>query len=193
MGPARVHTAVPGLAQGTHTAGVGADRHRQWIKRWDQRVSGRGSRHGERAGDGCDQHQETGFPAAVNQGLRLARGEYLVLLNNDVIVTDAWLDQLIAPVNAKRGPDSERAGASGNASADWGGRPTVESGAGSGDPRTAPSAPRIGDHSSSNGAGPGAGGDRVGDGTGPTPPGPPFARGGKSDCFYMCRSRGGQC
>jgi glycosyltransferase involved in cell wall biosynthesis len=43
-----------------------------------------------------------GFPAAVNQGLRLARGEYLVLLNNDVVVTDEWLDQLIALVNAKR-------------------------------------------------------------------------------------------
>ena len=44
-----------------------------------------------------------GFPAAINQGLRLARGEYLVLLNNDVVVTDGWLDQLIALVNAKRG------------------------------------------------------------------------------------------
>ncbi len=26
-----------------------------------------------------------GFPAAINQGLREARGEYLVLLNNDVV------------------------------------------------------------------------------------------------------------
>ena len=43
-----------------------------------------------------------GFPAAINQGLRLARGEYLVMLNNDVVVTDGWLDQLIALVNAKR-------------------------------------------------------------------------------------------
>ena len=43
-----------------------------------------------------------GFPAAINQGLRLAHGEYLVLLNNDVVVTDGWLDQLIALVNAKR-------------------------------------------------------------------------------------------
>ena len=43
-----------------------------------------------------------GFPAAINQGLRLARGEYLVLLNNDVVVTDGWLDQLIALANAKR-------------------------------------------------------------------------------------------
>src|SRR5271156_3690024 len=37
-----------------------------------------------------------GFPAAINQGLQQARGEYLVLLNNDVVVTDAWLDQLVA-------------------------------------------------------------------------------------------------
>ena len=37
-----------------------------------------------------------GFPAAINQGLQYARGEYLVLLNNDVVVTDGWLDQLKA-------------------------------------------------------------------------------------------------
>ncbi len=37
-----------------------------------------------------------GFPAAINQGLQCARGEYLVLLNNDVVVTDGWLDQLKA-------------------------------------------------------------------------------------------------
>ena len=42
-----------------------------------------------------------GFPAAVNQGLRVARGEYLVLLNNDAVVTDSWLDQLIALANAE--------------------------------------------------------------------------------------------
>jgi GT2 family glycosyltransferase len=34
-----------------------------------------------------------GFPAAINQGLQYARGEYLVLLNNDVVVADdGWLD-----------------------------------------------------------------------------------------------------
>jgi GT2 family glycosyltransferase len=43
-----------------------------------------------------------GFPAAINQGLQIARGEYLVLLNNDVVVTDAWLDQLVALANAGR-------------------------------------------------------------------------------------------
>ena len=41
-----------------------------------------------------------GFPAAINQGLRAARGEYLVLLNNDVVVTDGWLGQLIELANA---------------------------------------------------------------------------------------------
>ncbi len=45
-----------------------------------------------------------GFPAAINQGLRVARGEYLVLLNNDAVVTDSWLDQLIAL--AEMGTDS---------------------------------------------------------------------------------------
>jgi glycosyltransferase involved in cell wall biosynthesis len=119
------------------------------------------------------------FPAAINQGLRLACGEYLVLLNNDVVVTDAWLDQLIGLVNAKRGLDTERAGASGNASADGEGRLSVGLRAESGDPRTAPSAPRIGDHSGSNGAGPGACGDRVDEAVRPTPPWPPLHKGGK--------------
>ncbi len=40
--------------------------------------------------------QNLGFPAAINQGLREACGEYLVLLNNDAVVTDGWLDQLVA-------------------------------------------------------------------------------------------------
>jgi glycosyltransferase involved in cell wall biosynthesis len=37
-----------------------------------------------------------GFPAAVNQGLSVALGDYLVILDHDVVVTDGWLDQLIA-------------------------------------------------------------------------------------------------
>jgi len=49
-----------------------------------------------------------GFPAAVNQGLKVARGEYLVLLNNDVVVTDGWLDQLIGLANAKTTGETER-------------------------------------------------------------------------------------
>ena len=49
-----------------------------------------------------------GFPAACNQGLRAARGDYLVLLNNDAVVTDAWLDQLVALVDCA--PDLGLAG-----------------------------------------------------------------------------------
>jgi GT2 family glycosyltransferase len=35
-----------------------------------------------------------GFAAAVNQGLRAARGDVLVLLNNDVVAVPGWLDEL---------------------------------------------------------------------------------------------------
>ncbi|MHC5541769.1 glycosyltransferase, partial [Singulisphaera rosea] len=38
--------------------------------------------------------ENRGFPAACNQGLQAARGDFLVLLNNDAVVTDGWLDQL---------------------------------------------------------------------------------------------------
>ncbi|HWY86284.1 MAG TPA: glycosyltransferase, partial [Gemmataceae bacterium] len=36
-----------------------------------------------------------GFAAATNQGLARARGSYLVLLNNDTVVTESWLERLI--------------------------------------------------------------------------------------------------
>jgi GT2 family glycosyltransferase len=44
--------------------------------------------------------ENRGVPAACNQGLATARGDYLVLLNNDAVVTDGWLDQLIALAGA---------------------------------------------------------------------------------------------
>jgi glycosyltransferase involved in cell wall biosynthesis len=50
-----------------------------------------------------------GFPAAINQGLRCARGDYLVLLNNDVVVTEGWLAQLIGL--ASIAPPAARGGA----------------------------------------------------------------------------------
>ena len=36
-----------------------------------------------------------GFAKAVNQGMRAAKGRYLVWLNNDVVVTPGWLERLI--------------------------------------------------------------------------------------------------
>ena len=38
--------------------------------------------------------ENLGFPAAVNQGIKAATGETIILLNNDVIVTPAWADLL---------------------------------------------------------------------------------------------------
>ncbi|MEF2967932.1 glycosyltransferase family 2 protein [Paenibacillus sp. M1] len=37
-----------------------------------------------------------GFARAVNTGLMMAKGNYLLLLNNDVLVTERWLSQMLA-------------------------------------------------------------------------------------------------
>ncbi len=55
--------------------------------------------------------QNVGFPRAINQGLQQARGESLVLLNNDAVVTDGWLDQLIALAAARVEPHTDGTGA----------------------------------------------------------------------------------
>lgn len=39
--------------------------------------------------------ENLGFPKAVNQGIQPAKGEHIILLNNDVIVTPGWADKLI--------------------------------------------------------------------------------------------------
>ncbi len=38
--------------------------------------------------------ENLGFPYACNQGLSAATGEFLILLNNDVVVTPGWLERL---------------------------------------------------------------------------------------------------
>jgi glycosyltransferase involved in cell wall biosynthesis len=79
-----------------------------------------------------------GLAAAINQGLRAARGEYLVVLNNDVVVTDGWLGQLIALANAKGDFTADHAErAETKTEGEGEGRPAVDLGAGSGGPRTA--------------------------------------------------------
>jgi len=42
-----------------------------------------------------------GFPAGNNQGIARAKGDYLLLLNNDVVVTPGWLNRLIAGLERK--------------------------------------------------------------------------------------------
>jgi GT2 family glycosyltransferase len=41
-----------------------------------------------------------GYASAVNHGLTAALGDFLVLLDNDAVVTDGWLDQLVALAGA---------------------------------------------------------------------------------------------
>ncbi|OQZ02636.1 MAG: hypothetical protein B6D35_00945 [Candidatus Brocadia sp. UTAMX2] len=42
-----------------------------------------------------ENRENLGFAAGNNQGVALARGEYIMLLNNDVLVSDGWLDGLV--------------------------------------------------------------------------------------------------
>jgi GT2 family glycosyltransferase len=44
--------------------------------------------------------ENVGFPAACNQGLAEARGEYLILLNSDTMVPPGWLSRLLAHLDA---------------------------------------------------------------------------------------------
>lgn len=39
--------------------------------------------------------ENLGFPKGVNQGIAAAQGDYIVLLNNDTLVTPGWLDGMI--------------------------------------------------------------------------------------------------
>ena len=47
-------------------------------------------------------HENAGFARACNQGLALAAGDVLVLLNDDTLVTPGWLPRLIAPLSEPR-------------------------------------------------------------------------------------------
>ena len=44
--------------------------------------------------------ENTGFSHAVNQGIRLARGEYVALFNNDAFAEPDWLENLVAAAEA---------------------------------------------------------------------------------------------
>ena len=42
--------------------------------------------------------ENRGYPAAANQGIQAARGDFLLFLNNDVVVPGGWLDRLMKPL-----------------------------------------------------------------------------------------------
>ncbi|MGA7723576.1 MAG: glycosyltransferase [Ignavibacteriaceae bacterium] len=42
-----------------------------------------------------------GFPIAVNQGIRHANGENILIANNDIIVSEGWLERLVEVINSK--------------------------------------------------------------------------------------------
>ena len=44
-----------------------------------------------------------GFAKGINQGLAVARGKYILLMNNDIIVTPGWLNKLIEAIERKPG------------------------------------------------------------------------------------------
>ncbi|MCK4446336.1 MAG: glycosyltransferase [Candidatus Marinimicrobia bacterium] len=44
--------------------------------------------------------QNKGFAAGNNQGMKSAKGEYILLLNNDVLVSDGWLERMVACAEA---------------------------------------------------------------------------------------------
>jgi len=41
-------------------------------------------------------HQNKGFVKATNQAIKLSKGDYIVFLNNDVQVTDGWLEKMLS-------------------------------------------------------------------------------------------------
>lgn len=44
--------------------------------------------------------ENLGFPKGCNQGIEIATGDNILLLNNDTIVTEKWLDNLVACLNS---------------------------------------------------------------------------------------------
>lgn len=43
-------------------------------------------------------HGNVGYGAANNIGVEVARGDYVVILNPDTIVTERWLEELLKPL-----------------------------------------------------------------------------------------------
>ncbi len=71
-----------------------------------------------------------GFAAANNQGIRIATGEFIVLLNNDTVVTPGWLGRLLRHLNDPSigmvGPVTNNIGNEAQIEADYGDMAAME-------------------------------------------------------------------
>jgi GT2 family glycosyltransferase/Flp pilus assembly protein TadD len=47
-----------------------------------------------------ENHKNLGFPKGCNQGIQASSGEYILLLNNDVVVTNGWLSGMLECMNS---------------------------------------------------------------------------------------------
>jgi len=47
-----------------------------------------------------ENHKNLGFPRGCNQGINASSGEYILLLNNDVVVTEGWLSGMLECLNS---------------------------------------------------------------------------------------------
>ena len=89
--PARLHAPVRREHPPGDRRALRADLRRQ-------RLVGRDRRVPEIVADAkvIRNAENRGFPAAVNQGIAVANGDQVLLLNNDTIVTTGWLRRMLA-------------------------------------------------------------------------------------------------
>ena len=96
--PAGLYPPVPGKPAVLDGRTLRIDCDRQRLHRWHTASAAGPTRHP------VDRKAENrGFPAAVNQGLDIAKGEQILLLNNDTLLTTGWLRRLLEALH--REPD----------------------------------------------------------------------------------------
>ena len=89
-------------------AALGVDRHQQRLDRWNRGLPRWGPGRLARARHRHRKRHQSRVPYSNQSRAKIcARGIYLVLLNNDVVVTDGWLEQLVALTGASRAGNSE--------------------------------------------------------------------------------------
>jgi GT2 family glycosyltransferase len=78
------------------TDGTGA-----WLAEFRARLMNRNPRGALRRLHIVSNAKNLGYPAAMNQGIRAARGRYLLFGNNDVAVTPLWLEHMLGALRSR--------------------------------------------------------------------------------------------